>query len=120
MSLDCPVILCDEPGHKKTRRSVHPKDTPPRFLEVRDLLSAEECATVIDAARSLLRPCTSVVDQTTHAGGAGVDTVAANTSVACIPREEALPTTVGVIARYVRHLISELSCLPEENQDRKH
>ena len=115
--MDCPAILCHEPGHRKTRRSVQTKDMPPRFLEVRDLLSDEECATVIDAARSRLRPCTSVVGQTTRAGGAGVDTVAANTSVACMPREEALPTTFGAIARYVRHLISDLSCLPEENQE---
>jgi len=87
----------------------------PHLRQVSTLLSTEECASVIDAAKPWLRPCAPVVAPLTRDGE--ISAVAAATSVACLPEEGAFPSEFVEIAGYLRKLISDLSGLPEENQE---
>jgi prolyl 4-hydroxylase len=70
---------------------------------------------VIDAVRPWLRPCAPVVDPI--APGGDLSAVAAATSVACLAEDEAFPAEFTAIAGYLRKLVSDLSGLPEENQE---
>jgi prolyl 4-hydroxylase len=90
-------------------------ESVPRLRQVSDLLSIEECASVIDAARPWLRPCAPAVGAIDRGGE--VSAVAAATSVACLPDEDGLKTECVAIAAYLRTLVSDLSGLPEENQE---
>lgn len=87
----------------------------PHFRQVSALLSSDECASIIDAARPWLRPCTPIVDPLTRDGGIGV--VAAATRIACLPDEEAFPGEFVEIAAFLRQLIADLSGLPETHQE---
>jgi len=89
------------------------KDIPPHVREARGVLSEAECAAVIHAASSCLRPCAPIVAPTTPLEGVGV----ASVGVACFPRDVESPAAFAEISRYLRELISELSHLPEENQE---
>jgi len=85
------------------------------FRQVSAVLSSEECACVIDAARSWLRPCAPVVDPITR--DAEISAVATATSVACLPDDAVFSEEFTEIAAYLRTLVADLSGVAEEHQE---
>lgn len=79
--------------------------------EASDLLSTEECESVIAMARGRLRPCAPVV------GPVRADLAPGTSGLACIRRQDPFPEEVAGILAYLRTLIAELSGLPESHQE---
>ena len=100
-------------NHESPPHDGRAKDARAGVREAGELLSAEECAAVIDAVRPRLRPSTPVVGHLPLPACAAPATA----HVACILREDAFSAEVDGIFRYLRELIAELSGLPQANQE---
>ncbi len=93
------------------------KELAPYLWGLEDVLSQDECAVIIEAARPRLEPATVSVDGDVYGpAGSGVGDSRTNT-VANLEGDEPMSPELDKVTAKLRRIVSELTLLPEENQE---